>query len=158
MMATGFIPTGVGFLEALGGKPPPIWKLDEERGLAVITVDPRELFYPDLPKEEGEYWVSKLRDQSLKAFTDGKDVYAGWMDVPVWYLSTLEDSGLPAEMQRLTVQIARDAGADVTVREVATGHSPMLSRPEETVEFMLKAVAAFQSRALGEGKPHEAGE
>lgn len=51
MIASGFMPTGVGFLEAAGGTPPPIWKLDEERGLAVITVDPRELFYHELPKE-----------------------------------------------------------------------------------------------------------
>ncbi|KAK1761745.1 hypothetical protein QBC33DRAFT_614681 [Phialemonium atrogriseum] len=99
VMATGFMPTGVGFLEGFGGKPPPIWKLDEERGLAVITVDQRELLYHDLPKEEGDDWGSKPGDQSLQAFTDGTNAYA----------------------------MAKDAGADVTVRGIDSSHSPMLS-------------------------------
>ena len=83
MMATGFMPTGVGFLEAMGGSPPPIWRLDEGRGLAVLTVDAGELFYHDLPKEEQGQWVSALREQRLAAFTSGADMYSGWMDVPV---------------------------------------------------------------------------
>jgi pimeloyl-ACP methyl ester carboxylesterase len=143
MMATGFMPTGVGFLKALGGSPPPFWKLDQERGLAILTVDPRELLYNDMPREEGEKWVSKLRDQSLKAFTNGTDVYSGWMDVPVWFLATLQDRGLPIEAQRMTVQMAKDAGADVTAREIDAGHSPMLSKPEETAQFIVEALTAF---------------
>ena len=50
---------------------------------------------------------------------------------------------MPIELQRMSVQMARDAGADVTVREFVTSHSPMLSKPEETAQFILEAVAAF---------------
>lgn len=147
MLASGFMPTGLSFLDALGGQPPPSWKADSESGFAVITVDPRELFYHDLPTQEGELWVSRLEKQSLKALKEGgEDVYAGWMDVPVWYLATKEDKAVPIDAQRMFVQMAKDAGGDVTLREVDSSHSPMLSRPKETVDFILEAVAAFEQK------------
>jgi pimeloyl-ACP methyl ester carboxylesterase len=144
MIASGFTMTGVGFLEGLGGKPPPAWKLDPESGFAVLVAEPRELFYHDLPVEEGNYWAGKLKKQSLKALTEGGEyAYGGWMDVPVWYLVTTEDKALPVEAQRFFVQMAKDAGGDVTSREISSSHSAMLSKPEETVRFILEAVAAF---------------
>ncbi|OCL10649.1 alpha/beta-hydrolase [Glonium stellatum] len=144
MLASGFIPTGVSFLDGFGGKPPPSWKADVQSGFATIAVDPRDLFYHDLPTEEGNYWVSKLEKQSLKALAEGGEhAYAGWMDVPVWYLATTEDKALPIQAQRMFVQIAKDAGADVTLREVESSHSPMLSKPKETADFILEAVTSF---------------
>jgi hypothetical protein len=102
------------------------------------------LFYHDLPVEEGNYWVGKLQKHSSKALAEGEEhAYAGWKDVPVWYLATIEDKGLPFEAQRYFVQAAKDGGADVTLREVASSHSPMLSKPKETVDFILEAVAYF---------------
>jgi len=102
------------------------------------------LFYHDLPKEEGEYWVTRLTKQSLKALMEGGEaVYSGWKDVPAWYLATTQDQALPVEAQRFFVQSAKEAGGDVTLREVESSHSPMLSKPQETVDFILEAVAAF---------------
>lgn len=144
MIATGFTVTNKTFLEGFDGKPPPIWDLDFKTGYVNITVDPRDLFYHDLPEEEGNYWVGRLQKQSLKALTEGaEDAYAGWKDVPVWYLATVEDHALPIEAQRFFVQGAKDAGADVTLREIETSHSPMLSKPEETVAVIMEAIAAF---------------
>jgi pimeloyl-ACP methyl ester carboxylesterase len=145
MLASGFGPTGVSFIEGLGGKPPPTWRSDPS-GFAVITVDPRQLFYHDLPEEEGNYWVGKLEKQALRPMMDpegGEHSYAGWMDVPVWFLATTEDKAFPVQAQKAMVQMAKDAGADVTLREVASSHSPMLSRPEETTKFILEAVKYF---------------
>lgn len=143
MVATGFIQTGISFIENVGGKPPPSWKADPS-GFAVITVPSRELFYHDLSEEEGNHWVSKLKKQSLKSmFEGGEDSYAGWMDVPVWFLATSEDKAFPFEAQKMFVQSSKEAGADITLREIDSSHSPMLSRPEETVEFMLEALASF---------------
>jgi len=65
--------------------------------------------------------------------------------VPSWYLTTLDDRSHPIEIQRMAVQIAKDAGADVTVRDIDSSHSPMLSKPKETVEILLEAVAAFKA-------------
>jgi len=143
MMACGFCQTGVSFIDRFGGKPPPIWRTDPS-GFLILTVPARELFYHDLPKEEGDYWVSKLTKQSQKAIMEGGDhSYAGWMDVPVWYLATTEDQALPIQAQMMFLQGAKDAGGDITMREVESSHSPMLSRPKETVDFVLEAVAAF---------------
>ncbi|KUJ12964.1 alpha/beta-hydrolase [Mollisia scopiformis] len=143
-MASGFGPAGKTFMDALGGAPPNSWKLDYESGFAVLVGDPSESFYHDLPEEERKYWVSKLLDQSLKALTEGaEDTYAGWMDVPVWYLATTEDRALPFQAQQYFVQTVKDAGGNITVREVESGHSPMLSKPKETADFISEAVTAF---------------
>ena len=146
MIATGFLPTKVGFFEGAGGGVPPFMKVDEETGLSHLAdeLDPLDLFYHDLPKEEGEYRVSKLRNQSTKAFTDGTDSYAGWLDVPVWYIATVQDKPLPVFVQKMLVQMAKDAGADVRqVREIETGHSAMLVKPVEVVEVIVEAVGDF---------------
>lgn len=144
MLATGFVQTGVSFIDGTGGKPPPFWTIDPESGFATLVVEPRQLFYHDLPEEEGDYWVQKLGNQSLKSLMEGGEhAYAGWMDVPVWYVATTEDKALPVQAQRAFVQGAKDAGADVTLREVESSHSPMLSRPKQTADFILEAVTAF---------------
>jgi len=143
MIATGFVQTNVGFLEAFGGNPPAIWKLTPE-GFLTIVVPVRDLFYHDLPVLEGDYWVSKLTKQAQLPMTeDGMHAYSGWKDTSVWYLATVEDKALPIEAQRIWVEMARTDGADVTLREVQSSHSPMLSRPEETVKFVLDAVGSF---------------
>ncbi|KAH8661710.1 Alpha/beta hydrolase fold-1 [Ilyonectria robusta] len=144
MVATGFMVSGVTFLDGLGGNPPPTWECDWEQGIATIKVNPKELFYHDLPSEEGGYWVGRLQKQALKAFTTGAaDGYAGWKEVPVWYLATTEDKALPIEAQRAFVQGAQAEGGNVTLREIASSHSPMLSKPEETAKVLLEALEAF---------------
>ncbi|KAM0327671.1 hypothetical protein ACHAQA_005964 [Verticillium albo-atrum] len=144
LIASGFLPSGQSFLGAMGGTPPPQWKADTEGGWAVITVDARDMLYHDLPVEEGEQWVSKLTKQSLKALTEGGErAYAGWKDVPVWYLVTADDHALSVGLQREMVEVAKGQGTVITVNEIDSGHSPMLSRPEETVEFILEAAGAF---------------
>lgn len=148
MMATGFTLTGVGFLEGAGGKPPPQWIADTETGYATIVVDARDMLYHDLPEEEGNLWVSKLTKHSLKSLAEGGEfAYSGWKDVPCWFLVTVEDHALPAQMQHYFIQTAREAGADVTMRE-ATGssHSPMLSQPDRTADFILEAAADFVAK------------
>ncbi|ESZ95893.1 hypothetical protein SBOR_3706 [Sclerotinia borealis F-4128] len=143
MMACGFGQTGVSFIDAIGGTPPLLWRFDDS-GFAMLELPARESFYHDLPEDEGDYWVSKLTKQSQKVLKEGGEwSYAGWMDLPVWYLTTLDDKTFPQEAQKMFVQIARDAGADVTVREVVSSHSPMLSRPRETVDFILEAAASL---------------
>lgn len=144
MIASGFVITGKTFLDGFDGKPPPIWECDWETGVANITVDPKQLFYHDLPSEEGDYWVGRLQQQAAKAFVTGADVaYAGWKEVPVWYLAAVEDQALPIEAQRFFVQGAQAEGGNVTLREIVSSHSPMLSKPEETAKVLLEALAVF---------------
>jgi len=97
MMATGFTATGVAFLDGVGG-PPPVWKINKETGFVEMLFDAKDLFFADLPLEEGRYWAGQLGQQSLKALAEGGEhAYATWMEVPSWYLATKQDVGLPVE-------------------------------------------------------------
>lgn len=118
--------------------------MNHETGFADLVAEPRAEFYHDLPEEEGNLWVSRLQKQSLRAFTEGAEfTHTGWMDVPCWYLGTKDDKALPFEVQKYFVQAAKDAGGDITAREIDSSHSPMLSKPKETAEFIVEAVKAF---------------
>ncbi len=144
LLASGFTVTGLSFLDGAGGQPPPTWRKDIESGFAVITGSPRDMFFHDLPADEADFWVGRLGKQSLKALAEGGEhAYAAWMHVPTWYLATVQDHGLPIEAQRMFVQMARDAGADVTIKEVESSHSPMLSMPAETADFIAEAAEYF---------------
>jgi pimeloyl-ACP methyl ester carboxylesterase len=149
MLASGFAQTGAAFMEGLGGMPPPFWTADAESGFATLVGDPRPVFYHDLPIEEGEMWVKRLEKQSLKAlYEGGEHIYAGWKDVPVFTAITTDDRSFPPEFQRMFAQAAKDTGGDVTIREIFSSHSPMLSKPDEVVEIMIEAVKVFAEKAL----------
>jgi pimeloyl-ACP methyl ester carboxylesterase len=151
LIASGFTLTGVSFMDPFFGRPPPSWRINNATGYAELVTPPRELFYHDLPEDEAQHRASQLTTQSLKAlFEGGEFSYAGWRDVPAWYVGTIEDRGLPVVMQRVTVGMARAMGATVEHRELQTSHSPFLSRPEETVKIVLEAVKAFSgARSVG---------
>ncbi|KAL0940208.1 uncharacterized protein CTRU02_202971 [Colletotrichum truncatum] len=149
LIASGFTLTGLSFMDPFFGHPPPSWRVNATTGYAEIVADPRELFYHDLPSEEAQYWVSQLTTQSLKAlFEGGEYAFAGWQDVPVWYLGTVEDRGLPVVVQRMQVGMAREMGGKVEHRELQTSHSPFLSQPEETADFVVEAVEAFTGKSI----------
>ncbi|KAJ5101372.1 Alpha/beta hydrolase family-domain-containing protein [Penicillium alfredii] len=159
LIASGFTLTGLTFMDPFFGHPPSSWRVNNETGYADLVTPPRELFYHDLPAEEAEFWVSQLTTQSLKAlFEGGECTYAGWQDVPVWYIGTIEDRGLPVLAQRMAVGMARGMGGSVEHRELQTSHSPFLSQPEATVSIVMEAIEAFtgtsddaQSRESGRG-------
>lgn len=45
----------------------------------------------------------------------GEYFYAGWMDVPVWFLATTEDKAFLFQAQKIFVQGSKDAGTDITM-------------------------------------------
>ena len=143
MLASFFVPTGWTFLASLGGEFPPWWKPNPETGLADITVDRAQLFYnTDLPPEDASYWAMKTGTHPAAAFLEGAEhMYAGWMDVPVWFLACTEDLSVPVEIQRMLIQGAKDAGANVTSKEIQSGHGAMLCRPKDVADFITEALA-----------------
>lgn len=141
LIASGFTITGLAFMDPLFGHPPPFWRVNKGTGFAELIADELELFYHDLPQEEGEYWVGQLTTQSLKAlFEGGEHSYAGWKDVPTWYIGTTEDRGLPVVIQRLQVGAARGQGGVIHHMELPASHSPFLSMPDEVKSIILHAV------------------
>ena len=145
MLASFFVPTGWTFLAALGGDVPPWWKPNPQTGLADITVDRTGLFYnTDLTPEDAKHWAMKTGTHPSATFLeDGEHMYAGWKDVPVWHMACTEDVAVPVNIQRMLIQGAKDAGANVTSREVKSGHGAMLCRPKEVADFITEAVADF---------------
>lgn len=153
LIASGFTFTGLAFMDIFFGKPPPFWRVNTTTGYAELVAPPRELFYHDVPIDEAEHWVSQLTSQSLKSlFEGGEFAYAGWKDVPVWYLGTIEDRGQPVVAQRMQVGMAREMGAHVQHRELRSSHSPFLSRPQQTAGIVFEAVGAFTGHTVATGK------
>lgn len=141
LIASGFTATGVSFLTTI---PPPFITLNHTTGYAELTIDPKALFYNDLAEREAQHWESNLTTLSLKALAEGGEhAYAGWKDVPVWFLVPLDDAAFPAGIQKDLIRSAIEQGGDVTMREVKAGHAALLSRPGEVAEFVREAVEAF---------------
>ena len=113
--------------------------------------NPAEAFYNDLSPEEGRHWVSKLRPHASAAFATPLS-YTAWKDIPSWYLIALQDQALEPRTQRAFLQEAREyldnvGGPGTGERmfkseEIDAGHSPFLSRPQETADFIERASAA----------------
>ena len=145
MLASFFVPTGCTFLAGTRGECPPWWKPNSMTGLADITVDRAQLFYnTDLSPEDANHWAMKTGTHPAAAFVEGGEhMYAGWMDVPVWFLACTEDLAVPVEIQRMFIQGAKDAGANVMSREIKSSHCVMVSKPREVSEFITEALAAF---------------
>ncbi|KAK4152709.1 Alpha/beta hydrolase family-domain-containing protein [Chaetomidium leptoderma] len=159
LIASGFTFSGLAFMDPFFGRPPPSWRVNKATGYAELVAPPREFFYHDLPTDEADYWVSQLMPQSLKAlFEGGEFSYSGWMDVPAWYIGTVEDRGLPVVAQRMNVGMARAMGATVEHRELQTSHSPFLSQPEETAGIIWEAVERFTGKPPVEGAPARRGQ
>lgn len=73
----------------------------------------------------------------------GEYVYAGWKDCRVWYVCTVNDRAFPVGSQRFFVDEARAGGGRVVVREISSGHAPMLSRTRELVGIVMEGVEWF---------------
>ncbi|CAI7624803.1 unnamed protein product [Penicillium manginii] len=92
--------------------------------------EPIDLFYHDISPEDAQQWKGRLLKHSSASFKDRESVYAGWADVP-----------------EMMVAAARDAGADFTTKSLDASHSPFLSKPNDTVGFILEALGDFDQKS-----------
>jgi pimeloyl-ACP methyl ester carboxylesterase len=145
--------TGIDAIDAQGGSPNSLELefLSDGNVFFKNGTNPAEAFYSGLPAKEGRYWVSQLRPQS--GVTYGiPATYAAWKDIPSWYLVTRKDKTLRPKVQRGWIEEAREyldqiggpGTGDRRLRsqEINTGHSPFLSRPRETADFIERASVA----------------
>ncbi|KAF5686216.1 methyltransferase [Fusarium denticulatum] len=143
-IATGFCFTGLTFMDRFLNITPPFFRVNKKTGYADLTVRPQNFFYHDLPPAEADHATSMLTTQSLKALFEGREYsYSGWLDVPVWFIGTIEDQGLPIFIQRAQIGMVRMLGCRVVYTELKTSHSPFLSQPKQVVQIMLQAFEAF---------------
>ena len=90
--------------------------------------DPEVVFAHDLPPAVAAESLRHVREQSGRPFEDPWPLEA-WPDVPTRFLLCRDDRFFPAGFQR---RVVRDR-LGITPDEMAGGHLPALSRPEELV-------------------------
>ncbi|EUC44144.1 hypothetical protein COCMIDRAFT_27452 [Bipolaris oryzae ATCC 44560] len=100
-----------------------------------FTCTTPELFYNDLSEEEQKRWAAGLRTQGIASFTT-PTTYAAWKYIPSCYLLCQDDLALPPAVQEEMVKAAEEAGAIMHVTRIKSGHSPFLSRVDETAEWI----------------------
>ncbi len=100
-----------------------------------VPDDPIPMFYGDVPRDEAEEAVQRLVPQSARSFGEAL-TEAGWHTVPSTYVICENDGALPAESQRAMAERSD------TVRRLATGHSPFLSRPAELAALLQETALA----------------
>ena len=110
---------------------------DKTGTIALMKEDPGPIatYYHDLAIEDAEKWAGYLRPTSIGAIISPCKLSA-YEVYPVHYLVCLIDRSYPVEGQRATIKHIQDCGYSVRVEEVDAGHSPFLSKPERTADFI----------------------
>jgi hypothetical protein len=62
-----------------------------------------------------------------------------WGSIPRTYIETLHDQAMPIVAQRKMQRSSPGA----TVHSLATGHSPLITRPDETADLLLTATKSI---------------
>jgi pimeloyl-ACP methyl ester carboxylesterase len=136
------LPAGIAFLDAFGGSPVAIHDLSANDGFVRVSnpPGPEHYFYHDLPSSEAKYWASLLRPQSWIAVTSGVVTFEACMEIPAHYLYCSEDRAIPLDAQKGMVKGAEErCGKEFRTEEVECSHSPFLSEPEKTAEFLRRS-------------------
>lgn len=140
-MCAAVLPKGITFLQALGGQPKRIHDLSANDGYARVgEPGPKHYFYNDLSDSEAEHWASLLGVQSWKTATDGILEFEAYAETPAHYLYCTKDQALEVEVQKIMVANAEErTGAVFRTEEVESSHSPFLSMPGKTAEFIRRS-------------------
>ncbi|EXJ54706.1 hypothetical protein A1O7_10047 [Cladophialophora yegresii CBS 114405] len=154
MMCSFLYPPKTALLAATGGKPLQLHVVSADETLVDVSDDPgpEVAFYSDVSPEEAAAAKAMLKSHSWRSKTLPPSAEGvGYWEIPTSYLVCENDKALPADLQRKWITDANEAlkarGTDLRIREeqVESGHSPFLSKTEQT--------AAFIRRAAGEDVP-----
>lgn len=98
--------------------------------------DPLTTMYNDLPADEAAYWAERVIAQS-GAVKETAVERCAYTYLPSTYVVCMGDKAVPPQVQEM---FARLAGSEV--RRIESGHSPMLSRPDEVATLVEEAAVA----------------
>ncbi|KAI1625381.1 Alpha/beta hydrolase fold-1 [Exophiala viscosa] len=107
----------------------------------IMDHPPPELFYNDLGEEDRKKWAALLRPMSSGALF-GRSTFSAHEVIPVHYLLADEDRAVKLATQERMVNILKAGLVEGQVRTEmlrGCGHSPFLSRVEETTAFLRKS-------------------
>ncbi|KAK5123960.1 hypothetical protein LTR85_002157 [Meristemomyces frigidus] len=135
------LPAGVSFITGLGGSPHSIHDLSKNPDfLEVGDPGPAHRFYHDMSIEDQKRYSALIRPQSWKAY-QGETECAAYMAIPSWYLYCTEDRAFPFGAQQGLIGAAIAAGAQIRTETMEASHSPFLSMPAKTAEFIMRAAS-----------------
>lgn len=100
-----------------------------------VKVNDPEVMYNGLSTDEQAYWFSQLQAHSVASLRT-PTLGASWKTIPSSYLICEQDLALPVQVQEMMVSRAKEKGVNVEVSRLDTGHSPYLTMPRETVEWI----------------------
>ncbi|KAL5395877.1 hypothetical protein PMIN06_004353 [Paraphaeosphaeria minitans] len=118
---------------------PALFKYNDDTGEVTSDGDkdlpPQKAFYNLLPPKEADYWTSKLSFSSFDALnaTATYIPYAG--DFEVVYVVGKQDNSVPPAWAQTFID---QPGAKFIVEHLDADHVPMLSKPEEVTDLIVK--------------------
>ncbi|BBA99200.1 hypothetical protein RVR_5723 [Actinacidiphila reveromycinica] len=131
VLVSSYLPEPGESLSTFGAPvPPPFLDFDPEGG--TFGARPElfaDTFVQDCPPDVARAAATRLARQTLSV--TGQPVRAAaWHDLPTTYLLCADDRGTPAEAQRAFARRADE------VVELAAGHHPFLSRPQDVADLV----------------------
>ena len=124
-------PEGVALYDAIGGPAP--WHIIE--GSTVRSSQEKDIFYNLCPPEVAEENIAQLVLFAKGTF-ESKPTYSAWKHIPSTYLVCENDHAIPLAAQEAMIS---QEGAKFDVVRCSADHSPFLSMPDFTAEFVRRA-------------------
>lgn len=129
------IPEKGSLMAALDGKPLPWWEATED-GKAYNAINTHEIFYNDIDKAKADELTAQLKHHAKGPFSS-KVTYAAWKHIQSTYIICEKDNAIPVEAQE---EMTKQGGNKFTVVRLDASHSPFLSKLDETVTLIRKAI------------------
>jgi pimeloyl-ACP methyl ester carboxylesterase len=141
---------GMSMMDGAGGQTLPWWRLIDPNGKEPAVpnsgvwlwvdgngTDPGNLFFHDCSPEEKAEAVRRLQYFS-EGCTWSKATYAAWKHVESNFLICTEDHAMPPMMQEAMPTMGDAEGIKTwkRVERIAASHSPFMSMPQETTNFV----------------------
>lgn len=117
---------------------PPSLTLAPQGDYSITKPHAAGVFYNDLPEADQQYWYAKTSTHSFGTKT-AKATAASWKEIPTGYLLCEEDIPIPPFAQELMTGQVREMGGEIEITRIKSGHSPFLSRVDETVAWIRRA-------------------
>jgi len=111
---------------------------DQEDDLAHLNPSAAEVFYNDLPAPERAKWFSKTSTHAVGTKRAGATGMS-WKEIPSWYLVCEEDGAIPVFAQEAMTGMVKQMGGEIMTERIKSGHSPFLSWPDYTVDWIRRA-------------------
>jgi hypothetical protein len=115
---------------------------DSTQGDWVHANNATNAFYNDATPEQQKKYEAMLRPHAL-ATKHTPTTGAAHLKIPSTYLVCELDNAMPMQAQEGMVKGAQDGGAvDFKSEKIHSGHSPFMTKPQETAEYLLRAAAS----------------